>query len=272
MDRCPPASPPADASFVILPNRCAGSLWSPVLIACSSSTESTPTNDASPLDSATDGGVDVATDRGAETGEIADVRGKRYCEILLVTVGATDVHVAVYNTFGLNDCPDEAWAKVDAKAVATEAGVSSAVLNGPRYWLLDAFETSSLKDPTPRTLGGIPMRLAANIDVPLSAAATLGKTPYTENTIQRDTTVRFDAGKPVHELVGADGSVYEMQSYSVQKVPQTLAELSTLGAGVRLGIGCFYQVGTPLSSILVGDVGGEATVVDEDDDSTYEAM
>jgi hypothetical protein len=40
---------------------------------------------------------------------IDGVFGKRYGEVLLVTVGESGPQATVYNTFPLNDCPAELW-------------------------------------------------------------------------------------------------------------------------------------------------------------------
>ncbi len=67
-------------------------------------------------------------------------RGKRYGEVLLVTVGADGPQATVYNTYPLNDCPADLWSQLDAEALAAEHGAVAALLNGPRYWLMDDIE------------------------------------------------------------------------------------------------------------------------------------
>jgi hypothetical protein len=46
----------------------------------------------------------------------------------------------VYNSFPLNDCPAELWSALDAQAIAAENGEAAALLNGPRYWLMNSIE------------------------------------------------------------------------------------------------------------------------------------
>lgn len=235
--------------------------------ACSSSSSSATTNDAgAPLEAG------VAADGGREdaSGVSSEIRGERYCEILLVSVSASGAHVDVYTTFGLNDCPDAAWSAVDAGKVATDQGVTKAVVNGPRYWTLDRFISASFIDPTPRTIAGLEMRHAGSIDVPLSAISSLGSTPYAAKTIQRNTTVQFDAGKVVYELVGPDGKIYDMQSYSVQKTAQTEADLPTLGARLTLPSGWSFHTRTLTAPLQITAIGGLATVVQDDFDNTYQ--
>jgi hypothetical protein len=236
--------------------------------ACSSTSSPTAPGDAGVLldaNAATDG-----ASAGDASGGSSEIRGQRYCEILLVTVSGSGAHVDVYTTFGLNDCPAAAWSAVDATKVATDAGVNKVLLNGPRYWTLDRFLTASFIDPTPRTLGGLEMRHGGSIDVPLSALSSLGSAPYTAKTIQRSTTVELDTGKTVYELVGPDGKIYDMQSYSVQKTAQTEPDLATLGARLTLPTGWSYRTRTLTAPLQITAVGGLATVVQDDFDDTYQ--
>ena len=46
----------------------------------------------------------------------------------------------VWNTYPLNDCPQATWRAIDAKKLATENNVPIAMLNGPRYWLMNSVE------------------------------------------------------------------------------------------------------------------------------------
>ncbi len=219
-----------------------------------------------------DGADDAAAVDGpsAESGVGAPIRGDRYCEILLAGPGEAGVHVDVYSTFGLNDCPEAAWSAEDPAAVASAAGVTKALLNGPRYWTLDRFVVASLIDPTPRSLGGIEMRHAGSIDVSLAAAMSLGTAAYTQHTIERNTTVQFDAGARVYELIDPAGKIYDMQSYSVQKVMQTEADLQTLGARLTLPTGWSYRTRVLDTALQITAVGGLATVIQDDFDDTYQ--
>jgi hypothetical protein len=67
----------------------------------------------------------------ADISVIDGVFGKRYGEMLLVTVGASGPQATVYNTFPLNDCPAELWDALNAKAIAEKNGTVAALLNDP---------------------------------------------------------------------------------------------------------------------------------------------
>jgi hypothetical protein len=192
------------------------------------------------------------------------LRGARYCEVVLARPGDGGIEAEVYNTLGLSECPEAAWQALDARALAAEAGALMAVLNGPRYWLLDGFTNSEVLDPAVRTFGCLPMRLGGR--VVLAGPAM----PYAPLTVRRDTTFVFAAGRAVYELVDPEGGVWIMQSYSAQVVPQTEAELATLGARLALPAGWSFRTRTLEAELLVTARGGLATVTQDELQNTYQ--
>jgi hypothetical protein len=232
--------------------------------ACGSTTEP-PSSSESSSSSASSSS---STSSGGAGGGPAELRGDRYCEILLGTFANGQLSVDVYSTEGLNDCPADAWSALDTAALKTETMVDIVVLNGPRYWMIDSLAGSTLLDETPRTLGGIPMRKAGAITVPTSDLATLSK-PYTQHTIHRDSEFHFLAGKAVFELVDPQGLVYDMQSYNVQTKPQTEASLADLGAKLTLPQGWSFKTRVLDVDLVLKATNGTAIVVQDDYTNTY---
>lgn len=240
------------------------------LLGCGSATPVVAAPDASTP--ASDGAVLDAPAVDAPTGDVdfaRGVRGRRYCEVLAGAISGPSVQLDVYNTYGLNECPDAAWRALDVAALRTELGVPVVVLNGPRYWTIDAFESAAVQDPTVRSLGGIPMRVAGRIEVPLAVAAA-GSAPYTERTVRRDSTVRFAGGGRVYELIDPMDRVYVMQSYTVQREAQTEASLSELGARLQLPSGWRFRTRVLTEDLRVVAEGGLATVSTDDVGNTYQ--
>jgi hypothetical protein len=200
---------------------------------------------------------------------VGNLRGTRYCEVVLATVGAQTIHLEVYNTQGLNDCPAAEWTQLDPNQIKVAYGADMVVLNGPRYWMLDAFVEGQLVDPTPKTFGTIEMRHAANVDVPAADVATL-QNAYIFRQVQRNTVVRFDAGKPVFELLDTTARVFDMQSFSVQKTPQTDADLATLGSRLTLPAGWTFRTRVIAADLTVTAIDHVATVVQDDFANTYQ--
>lgn len=198
-----------------------------------------------------------------------EIRGERYCEILAGFVDGMSVGVDVYNTFGLNDCPEAAWESVDAAAIQAQLGAASISLNGPRRWIIDRFTNSAFIDPTPVTLGGIEMRKAGHIVMSLAEAATAG-TAYTTHSVERTTTWVFDAGKEVYELVDPMGRIFVMQSFSLEKAALTEADLAGLASRLTLPAGWTFRARTLPAALEVTAVDGVATVVQDDLENTYQ--
>jgi hypothetical protein len=159
------------------------------------------------------------------------MHGARYGEVLLVRGRLNRIEATVYNTLGLNDCPDDLWRALDAEAIKKTHRARAAILNGPRYFLMD---TVIIADPGGEivTYGELQMRPLATVRLPMTALrGGLDRQPYTENTIRRTTVYVYDQGREVYELVAPDGTPYLMQSYSLA-VDRTLteADLPALGA------------------------------------------
>ena len=189
-----------------------------------------------------------------------DVFGKRYGEILLVRMSESGPEATVYNSFPLNDCPAELWDALDAAALAKENGAAAALLNGPRYWLMSGIAKKPGSPQPTKTFGGIEMIEQATVQM-----ASNNPTPYNVNTVDRKAVLTFDAGRPVFELVDADGRRAVMQSYS-QIVDKALAlsDLAGLGARLALPAGWRYETRT-LSEPLVVDTTGRAAQVLQDE-------
>lgn len=193
------------------------------MFGCSS--ESTPVADAGVLDV-------VATDAtaAADVNFARDVRGRRYCEVLAGAVSGATVALDVYNTYGLNECPDAAWRGLTVAGLRAELGVAVVVINGPRYWTIDAFESAAVRDPT----------------------------------------VRSAAGGRVYELIDPMSHVFVMQSYTVQREAQTEASRADLGARLQLPAGWRFRTRVLAEDLRVVAEGGLATVTTDDVGNTYQ--
>lgn len=207
---------------------------------------------------------------GAGGGSVSDVRGDRYCEVLIGKLAGATVHIEVYNTYLLNDCPAADWASVDAAAIKAEQMADVVILNGPRYWMMDTFQNSALIDPTPHSFGALEMRLAGTLDLPV-ADVKGGATAYTPREVARTTSWIYQAQKPVFELVDPTGRIFDMQSYSVQNnAAQTMDTLADLGGALTLPAGWKFQTRTLTADLTVTAVDGKATVVQDDFANTYQ--
>jgi hypothetical protein len=187
-------------------------------------------------------------------------RGKRYGEVLLVSSGPDGPQATVYNTFPLNDCPAEQWSRLDAEALAKEHGAAAALLNGPRFWLMDTIEKDMGGEREVVTFGGIDMLRQATVSL-----TSMNPAPYLPNTVNRNAVFVFADGKPVFELTDPDGGRWVMQTWS-QVVDPLLAydDLPGLAARLKLPEGWSYRPRT-LDEPLRIDTSSQAAQVLQDD-------
>jgi hypothetical protein len=189
----------------------------------------------------------------------------RYCEILELNGTPPKAKVTVWNTIGLNKCPDAKWRSFDAAALARERGDTFVVLNGPRHFLMDAATGAT---GGVHSFHGLRMRKVATIAI--HSAAELAQTPYTDRTISRTNTWSWHKGRTLFELVAPGGDTYVMQSYAQIKDPKlTLAKLRALRSRLTLPPGWHYRART-LRRPLVLSAKGSATILQDELQNTYQ--
>ena len=95
--------------------------------------------------------------------------------------------------------------------------------------------------------------------------------PYAETAVKRDTEFAFDAGREVYELTAPDGSVYIMQSYSLEVDPG-LDATALAGVSERLSLpeGWTFSTRVLDERLVVEDVDGTAVVVQDDLRNSYQ--
>jgi hypothetical protein len=225
----------------------------------SAATPSTPSTDAAAPT------TDAATTTTAAPARIT-FHGRRYCEVLLVSPVNGTPTADVYNSFPFNGCPAEKWDVLDAAATATSEGVTLAVKNGPRYWLMDHVDKAAGAETKPhKTFGGIEMAFEATVVV-----GTADRTPYTPHAVTRATTFTFDKGNKVYELTAADGTKYVMQTYSQQVDPKlSEADLAGLAARLKLPAGWTYSTRVLDDTLKVVTVDQPAQVLQDDLGNSY---
>lgn len=213
----------------------------------------------------------AASPAPTEWARVEGLRGQRYCEVLILHAIDGRLNADVWNTFGYNDCPQADWEALDVDAIkAGSEGALFVLLNGPRYWLMDAIEKQPAGERQVRTFGALEMFLAATVDlgpIPPNLA------PYTERHVDRETVFEFAAGSQVYEIVDGTGRVFIMQSYS-QQSDAALAEaaLATLGERLKLPQGWTYRARILDEELDVLTPGDTATVIQDDFSNTYQLI
>ena len=199
--------------------------------------------------------------------ERANLRNVRYCEVFVAKRHGLSATASVYNTLGLNDCPEAKWSALNADKLKNELRATMVVLNGPRYFTMDR---NALANPgAVATFDGLDARLVAQLEIKKKQ----DRTPYTENIVERQNQYVYDAGKNVYELVAPGGRVYIMQSYS-QEIAKNLneEELLTLQDRLKLPSHWEYRVRKLEKGLVVWNAGGKAHVVQDDLRNSYQLI
>jgi hypothetical protein len=228
-----------------------------VLAACGSSGSTVSKSD----------GAGSSTTSRPKTRTGTKLRAKRYCEVLLLHPAPAGITADVYNTFPVNDCPEAQWQAMDPTAIARENSMLVALLNGPRYWLMDTIEQNTSVAETHKTFGGMEMIQRATVVVgnPIEASK-----PYTINSVDRRTVFSFDHGRTVYEITTADGQKFVMQSWSQQIDPAlSEADLAGLGARLHLPAGWSYAARTLTAPLQVVTTSTTAKVLQDDFKNSY---
>lgn len=199
---------------------------------------------------------------------VTGLSGKRYGEVLLVTPGEAGPQASVYNSFPLNDCPAELWSALDPKTIAAENGVAAALLNGPRYWLMNAIEKTQQGPRLIKSFGGIEMLLQATV-----LLTAMNPAPYTANQVNRHTVFTFDAGEEIYELHDPAYRRWVMQTWS-QIVDPNLSrtDLPKLGERLKLPDGWTYQSRVLDGPLRIDTTTHAAQVLQDDLTNSYSLL
>lgn len=198
------------------------------------------------------------------------IRNARYCEILTVALKRGKLVASVYNTLGLNECPDDVWNAMDVNAIRKQFGAAQVLMNGPRYFIMDQIiANGATQSGETVTIGGLGFTKRAEVELALNMMKSV---PYQVRDIQRDTQYVFKKGELVYQLVAADGQVYVMQSYSLQiDSTLTMDALTTLADRLHLPEGWKYQVVT-LDKDLILSANGVAHIIQDDLENSYQRI
>jgi hypothetical protein len=199
------------------------------------------------------------------------MRGLRYCEVLLLNLTEAGLHAEVYNTYPLNECLDDVWRGLDGGAIAQAEAVPFALLNGPRFWLMDSVERLDDGSVIKKTFSGS----AGDMDMNRYAVVAIG-TPdtigraYSPQSVDRKSRFSFLAGSEIYVLTDSAGQRYVMQSWSQQRDPSLSGEdLAGLGSRLDLPDGWTFSVETLDSDLVVDSTGAPAQVFQDELMNTY---
>lgn len=200
--------------------------------------------------------------------QIEGIRGSRYCEII---IAKAKLSFGIYSTVGQNDCSDTMWKNITASKIRHETGSFYVYLNGPRYLVTDGFENNEAMTLPPKPLGGLDMHEEGFGQVTLLDIVH-GGAPYREHQVNYSTMWIYKSTHPIYELVGPQGQVYVMHSYSITKRPLTEASLASLGDQLNLPQGWHFRTGMLKEDAYLTAVQDKAVVIQDDLQNTYQLV
>ncbi|CAB4614902.1 unannotated protein [freshwater metagenome] len=209
----------------------------------------------------------LSPDSSTITQDRPDMRGERYCEVLLVSVETGEPVATVFNSYPLNDCPETLWSQLDAQTIAAANNASLALLNGPRFWLMNDAQKANAT-PLPQTeFGGIAMYRQASVNIGSLANRSV---PYIPYAVDRSALFTYNTGERVYLLTAPDGATYVMQTWSAQKDPGlTEAALTDLGTRLSLPAGWMYSSRILSEPLVVDTRSAPATVLQDNFENSY---
>jgi hypothetical protein len=140
-------------------------------------------------------------------------RGYQYCELVF---NYGEKGNDIYSTSPLAKAKLDWWDNLDLEALAKEFGAQSVFKNGPQWWSMDKVGVMASR---PIKVAGARMVFGAHLP-----PGTLKIPKYTVFNPAKFQNLVWKSGKPVYQIVDADGHVYVLQGY---KVPRR--SLATLG-------------------------------------------
>lgn len=195
----------------------------------------------------------------------SNLRGFRYGEVFVAYLEG-ERRIEVFNSFPLNDCPQELWGKLNVAVLAEECEATAVILNGPRYWMMDGIGKVDPVAPVLRNFGGIEMRCVATLEID----GPLDRLTYTERNVNRGAIWYFDEGKSVHELLAPNGKTYVMQAYCVGVDPSLNQEnLHELAERLQLPEGWKFRTRILEEELLIDTTARWATVLQDEYENTY---
>jgi hypothetical protein len=189
----------------------------------------------------------------------------RYGEVILAFLEG-EPRIEVFNSFPMNQCPDELWRALNPDTVAKKANATFALLNGPRFWLMDGIGKVPNVEHVIRDFGGIEMRRVATIDFEGDVVRAF----YKERRVNRGATWYFNRASRVYELTSPDAKTYVMQAYCTGvDGGLTEAALVELGARLQLPEGWSYATRLLDAELVVDTSTRTATVLQDELENSY---
>ncbi len=201
---------------------------------------------------------------------VEKARGLAQCELFLMKNEAGKLEALVYNTTGLNDCPQAKYDPMDAKVLAQKTQSDVVWKNPRRFWMMDHLTFSLVGEP--RDFDGLSFNFVAKMQMPPGFDTSKDQSAHAYNPmkIHRVTTYEYLKGRMVFLLRSPDGHTWVMQTYT-NHVDHSLteADLPNLAKRLNLANGWQFKAKT-LDRDLTINTTGLANIVPDDLANMYQ--
>lgn len=201
---------------------------------------------------------------------VDDARGYPQGELFLMRDHAGTLEALVYNTTGLNQCPEDLFNSLDANALAKHAGADFGWKNPRRFWMMDHLSVNLAGEPA--QFDGLAFNLVARMQMPANFTPAAGQAAlaYAPGQIHRVSRYEYVSGLPVFLMRSPEGITWVMQTYTNHLAADlTEADLPNLADRLTLAEGWQFTSKT-LDRDLVLDTQGLAHIVADDLSNMYQ--
>lgn len=197
--------------------------------------------------------------------ESKSIYGKRYCEIVS---SSNYADFNVYNTYGLNDCPNHWWSGLKDTLLQKKYHLKFVHLNGPRVWLIDGI-SNGYSPSAIENFEGQQLRKVASFHPDFSSIMR-SHGPYTDYLIEKEHAFEFNKGRMVYELINPKGQVYVLHSISLKHRYQSPTNLNHLMHSLKLPQGWRVKQGVIADAKVLKPSARQIHVIQDEYENTYQ--
>jgi hypothetical protein len=181
--------------------------------------------------------------------KVENWRGKAFYEVLFMNREADGGGVGIYyNSIGndptvSNEVADARFRALNAETLKKEYGSDGILFNGPRRLVANSITGMAWEAGKERVMIALPFRVFGVFKTPDLSKAVSGTLPsYKVLVSKRTSSMTFNAGETVYELITPEGAVYTQFSLSLKVDPNnTIESLPTLGKRLTLPEGWQFR-------------------------------
>ena len=136
---------------------------------------------------------------------VSNLRDHRYCEILYGKRHWLNLEVKVFNTQGLNLCPEDQWKTITKEEIAKKYDASFVDLNGPRYWTMDEVQAGGATVNNVKAVQTLDKNGKVQFIPVTTGIKGLDRTEIIKGVTQGEKVIIGNTAKPAAILGGAGG-------------------------------------------------------------------